>query len=111
MTTQRFSVRVRAASTAVPACPVCACAIPRRHLMCPRHWHLVPQPLQKAVYSTFKRLNFRESDRAGALQQVTAYRTAADAAIDFVVSLEVRPDPVPAANLSVPSTAHQEQTT
>lgn len=85
-------------------CPVCGCQIPRRHLMCAHHWHLVPQPLKGAVWNTHKRLAFAETDAAGALQRVRAYRDATDAAIDFVVSLEAQADPAPSETLSVPTT-------
>lgn len=50
-------------------CPVpgCGCLAPRRLLMCAKHWCLVPDPIQLAVWTTW-----RENNRAGHLAAVKA---------------------------------------
>lgn len=47
-------------------CPVdgCAAQVPRSMLMCARHWRLVPDALQSAVYRQWRR---RQRDDDGAM--------------------------------------------
>lgn len=42
-------------------CPVksCAAIVPGSKLMCPQHWAMVPAPLAKAVYDTYRQHRHR----------------------------------------------------
>lgn len=67
-------------------CAVCPKPIPGRILMCPKHWHLVPEADQVAIKHTWRR-----SQLPGARQStVRAYRKARDAAI-AAVEAQIQP--------------------
>ena len=59
-------------------CPigVCLFVIPRHMLMCGKHWRLVPAPLQRTVYSSY-----RSMMNGGGTKEWLA---ASDKAIDIV---------------------------
>lgn len=75
-------------------CAVCGAHIPRGRLMCPRHWHMVPKPLQVAVWRTWQAFGARKSPAEG-VGRLRAYREAADAAIAAVQARLPDPSPVP----------------
>lgn len=61
----------------VHACTITGCeeAVPRDKLMCPRHWRMVPKPLQTAVYAAWHRL-IEGDDRTAARAHVMACSAA-----------------------------------
>ena len=67
-------------------CPVCAAPIARARLMCPAHWRAVPQPLQAQVWRSWSRWR-NPHETAHAMQRLAEYRRAADAAVEYVISL------------------------
>ena len=76
-------------------CAVCARLVPHGRLMCSPHWHLVPKPLQVAVWRTWQAYGARKNPTEG-LAQLRAYRQAADAAIEAVQArLQVQPSTPP----------------
>ena len=64
-------------------CAVCGAHIPRGRLMCPKHWHMVPKPLQVAVWRTWRAFTARKTPGEG-VARLRDYREAADAAIAAV---------------------------
>ena len=60
----------------------CAVEVPPEMLMCLRHWRMVPQPLKRAVWMTYR--NGQCDDKKPSL----AWVAAADAAIRAVAELE-----------------------
>lgn len=62
-------------------CPV---AVPRRMLMCPKHWRMVPKVLQDSVWDAYVPGQERRMDPTG------AYLNAAMAAVNAVAEKEGR---------------------
>ncbi len=60
----------------------CLATVTRHHLMCPRHWSMVPVTLQLAVTNHY---------RADCRPQTLDFFTAAADAIEFVASIEKHP--------------------
>lgn len=67
--------------------------IPPARLMCPRHWYLVPHPLRKQVWKTYR--PGQEIDK----NPSWAYLQAAHAAINFVARAEGKPELKPPSEL------------
>ena len=63
-------------------CPV---PVPRRMLMCKRHWRMVPKPLQDAVWATYVPGQEQRRD------PTPEYLAAARAAINAVRDMERAP--------------------
>ena len=71
--------RVHRCPVTLPAGEQCPATIGVGYLMDARHWHMVPRPLQRAVYRTWQRgLVLARPD------QLPAYLAARQAAIDAV---------------------------
>lgn len=63
----------------------CCAVVPPRLLMCARHWRMVPDHMQEAVWATYSRGQERRMDPSD------AYLEAAMAAVDAVALAEGRP--------------------
>lgn len=63
----------------------CKVEVPPKMLMCYKHWKLVPQPLQSAVWEHYQR---GQEERMVA--PTSEWHEAADAAIDHVYQLELK---------------------
>lgn len=68
-------------------CSVCGKAIPSGRLMCVSDWRLVPAPMQRDVWRTWKAFQDRTSAFSG-LRALADYRVASDAATLYVKSLK-----------------------
>ena len=62
-------------------CPIpgCATRVNSGLLMCGHHWGLVPRPIQREVWSTWRALSTENS-----VENIDAYKTARDRAIKSV---------------------------
>ncbi|MCW5666501.1 MAG: hypothetical protein KIT35_21935 [Piscinibacter sp.] len=60
-------------------CAVCDTLVSTGHLMCARHWRLVPHELQVAVYSTWR--SYRNAEPVAMLIARRDYYASRDAAI------------------------------
>lgn len=61
----------------------CTAGCPRRHLMCRRHWAMVPKDLQRVVWQTYQ-----FGQEAGLVRPSKEYLAAAKAAIAAVADVE-----------------------
>lgn len=59
--------------------PPCKIEVHPRYLMCPRHWRMVPRPLQLRVWKTYN-----HGQEEGLAPVTRQYLDAADAAIEAV---------------------------
>lgn len=66
------------------SCPVkdCKRSVPDHHLMCGRHWRLVPEDVNKRVYKT---CNEMHSGKPGARKEYVAARNEAIAAVEHAM--------------------------
>lgn len=66
----------------------CTTPCPPRHLMCGRHWRMVPPRLQRAVLATF---NPRQCSPRSGVRPSRAWHDAANRAIAAIAGQERRP--------------------
>jgi len=64
----------------------CEVEVPTGRFMCPRHWRLVPNPIQRQVYA-----GYRRAGNARQLLQDHRYVGACAAAIEHIAGLEQQP--------------------
>lgn len=63
----------------------CSTHCPPKHLMCKRHWGMVPPELQQAVWGTYQ-----PGQERGGYRPTKAWHEAADAAIEAVYQRETK---------------------
>ena len=64
----------------------CNVRIPLNRLMCPRHWHIVPQEMRTDVWRTY------QPGQENGVKPTQAYLDASAAAINFIAKLESKPE-------------------
>ncbi len=80
-----FIAKKRRQETHLCVVPGCECRIRKSLLMCPAHWHQVPQHLQDTVGTAWEEYKYFPGNPAA----VTAYANARRAAIDAVRRIEM----------------------
>lgn len=76
----------------VKVCSVCGQPIRRDRFMCIAHWRLVPTAMQVAVWRSFRAFQKRRTPQEGKVA-LAEYRSATDAATQFVSSIRKEPQP------------------